>query len=280
MRPLLFLFALISGGSAFAELGPVVGAKPGYLSSVREERHWREVEMVLLPARGWNARDSALMGRSIFDTKLTKEFETQYELKFGRTEAERNLDNSSRYSMLETPGGEYESIDAYSDRQRKFGEYMVRRLTEHHVDQWAKSNPDVRPVYELKDRIQNVSVQMKKGYKLRLHYSLSGNYVDAKVENPYNIGSKVTFQMRDGGFGPSRVERTILGLEYPWSKTIKLSAFHELDTKASTSLVGAKRLNRTLSCTLTLSQNAPVDRDVWQTSPRHDLALVGLAWTE
>lgn len=280
MRQMFYILALILSSSAVAELGPVIGSKPGYLSSVKDERHWREVEMVLLPVPRASSSPSGIMGRPIFDAKLTREFETQYELKFGRTEAEQNLDNSSRYSMLEIPGGEYESIDAYNDRQRKFGEYMARRLTEHHVDHWAKSNPDIRPVYVLKDRIQNVAVQMNKGYKLRLHYSLSGNYVDAKVENPYNIGSKMTLQMREGGFGPSRVERTIFAVEYPYSKIVKLSAFHEIDNQASTSLVGARKLSRALSCTLTLSQNAPVDRNEPLTSARHDLALIGLAWTE
>ncbi len=278
MPVLFYILALFSATSAKAELSPAVGMRPGYLTDVSEERHWREVEMVLISVPPKEQR--SLLGRPLMDAKMTKEFETQYDLKFGRTDAERNLSNSNRFAFFEYPGGKTETIDAHTDRQRRFGEYMVRRLTEHHVDQYAKSNPDIRPIYEIKDKISNVNVEMREGYKLRLHYSYSGNYLDAKLENPYNLGSKITLQMKDGGIGPSRVERAIFAVEYPYSKIVTVSAFHEIDNAASTSVVCARKLTRSLTSTVTLSQNAPVDRDQPLTSPRNDLILVGLSWTE
>jgi hypothetical protein len=273
--------ALIFSSPAWAgELGPVavVGMRPGYLADVKQERELRDVEMVLVPPPARSDADM-MLGRPLFDAKLTKEFQNQYETRFGRTEAERNLGASNRFTFFEYPGGKMENIDAHTKRQRQFGEFMMRRLSEHHIDLYAKSNPDVRPIYELKEKIANVDVKVRKGYKVRLHYSYSGNILDAKLENPYEVESKVAFQMGNN-MGPSQVERTIFSLTYPISKITSVSAFHELDWTSSTSLMGARKLTRSLSTTLTATQNGPVDRDQGRASPRQDLVLLGLSWTE
>ena len=277
MRRLLFLLSFLTI-SAQAEVAPIAGARPGYLASVAKEREQRDVEMVLISAPP-ATEEGTLFGRPLVDPKLTREFQTQYEIKFGRTEAERNYNNSNRFAFFEYPGGKQEDLMAHEEQQQQFANYMIRRLTEHHADQYAKSNPDIRPVYELKDRISNINVQVRQGYKLRFKYSYSGNYLDVRLENPYDIATKVSFQM-SSGFGPSNVERTIYSASYPVSKITTISAFQEVDVRTSTSFVGSRKLNKTLAATVTAAYAVPVDRDVWQTTPRQDLFLLGLSWTE
>ncbi len=273
MNWLALLLILISA-SAQAEFAIASGARPGYLSSVSRERELRDVEIVIVsPPPKENS------ARPFVSQKLTKEFQAQYETRFGRSEVERNYNASNRFTFYEYPGGLVESQQAHAARQRKFGEFMFRRLTEHHVDQYAKSNPDFRPVYELKDKIANVNVQVRKGYKLRFKYSYSGNFLDVRLENPYEVDTKVSFQMGNG-FGASAVERTIFSLAYGYSKLVTLSAFYEIDQEDSTTFLASRKLSQTLSATLTAAHDVPVDRDEWRTSPRQDLILVGLAWTE
>lgn len=273
IRALPFIVLILHSFSASAEAVAAYGARPGYLSSVTKEREQREVEIIILPPPPSDS--STLLARPLVDQRLTREFQTQYELKFGRTDVERNYNLLNRVTVFEYPGGRAESVEAHARRQRQFGEFMIRRLTEHHVDQYAKNNPDVRPLYEMKDRLANVDLKVKQGYKIKFKYSYSGNTLDARLETPYSLGTKVTFVM-----GGGRVERTIYSITYPYSKFVTLSAFHEIDNHASTSFVCSHVLTKTLSATLTASQAVPVERDRWETSPRQDLILIGLSWTE
>lgn len=275
LQLILCLFTLSANAEVAAN---IAGARAGYLASIAQEREQRDVEMVLVPAPVKNEQDTVL-GRPLVDSKLTKEFQAQYELKFGNTDAERIYNNSNRFAFFEYPGGKQENLEIHERRQQQFGNYMFRRLTEHHVDQYAKSNPDIRPVYELKDKISNVNVTVRPGYKLKLNYSYSGNYLDVRLQNPYDIATKITYQF-GSGVGPSNIERTIYSASYPLTKVTTISAFQEVDVKSSTSLVAAQRLNKTLSATFTASRGVPVDRDIWQTSPRQNLVLLGFSWTE
>lgn len=275
MSPWFIILPVILSPWAVAE--PVVGGRPGYLSSVKDERYARETEMVLFSPPP--VSHGIWAGRPLVNDKLTREFQTQYELKFGHTEAERNLSTSNRFAFYEYPGGQMETIEAHTARQRQFGEYMFRRLVEYHLDEYAKSNPEVRPIYELKDRISNVNVQVKKGYRLRLRYSYSGNYVDARLENPYDVATKLTFQMKEG-MGPSEVQRTILSLRYGFSKRLSGEAVNEFDKALGSSLIGGYQWTKSFATTLTGSNHVLVDRDNPENSPRQNLILVGMSWTE
>lgn len=275
--PRSWIFAIILCSPVFAE--PVIGSRPGYLSSVENERKLKEEEIVLIPTPP-PPSGGVLFGRPIFDARLTREFQAQYAVKFGVIEAERNLGSSNQFALFDYPGGKQETIEAHEKNQRKFGEFMFRRLLEHHVDQYAKSNPDIRPIYELKDRIANVNVQVRKDYKLKINYSYSGNYLDFNLENPYDVATKLHFEM-GSGFGPSSVDRTILSLGHSLSKVTSVAAYQEFDRVSTAStLVGVRRLTKVLSSSISASINTLVDRDEPVTSQRHDIYLVGLTWTE
>lgn len=276
MKPLsgflLVLWCFFAPRALWANSVP--GQHPGYLSEVSRERTQKIDEMVLVPPR-----EPEVIAKPLVDDRLTKEFQSQYRLKFGQTETEVNYNSANRYTFYDYPGGRQETILSHNDRQRDFGEFMMRRLAEHHVDQYAKSNPDIRPVYELKDRISNLDVQVRQGYKVRFKYSYSGNFLEVKLENPYEIGSKVTLQMQDS-VGPSRVEKTIFNLAYPVSKVTTVQLFHELDDGVGSKVVGSRKLTESLSTNITATHNTVVDPDAVQPSQRHDLVLWGFAWTE
>lgn len=279
MRFWAITFLSLCGALASAKTAIPVGGRPGYLQSVAKERNLTEEEFVLVPPPPPPATASMIMGRPIFDAKLSREFQTRYEEKFGRTDAERIYNTNNQFALYDYPSGKQETVEAHEKNQMKFANYMLRRLTEHHADQYAKSNPDIRPIYELKDRISNVNVQVRKGYKMHIKYSYSGNFLDIRMDNPYDVDTKLSMQMSDG-FGPGHIERTILSLVYPISEKTSIAAHQEWDQSAGTTLIGTRKLTSTLSTSLSTAVHTPVDRDDPDSGPRHDLVLLGLTWTE
>ena len=49
-----------------------------------------------------------------------------------------------------------------SAHQSDYGQYVLRRLSEYHVDNFAKSDPSVRPLWEAKEKLSKVNVQVQK----------------------------------------------------------------------------------------------------------------------
>lgn len=271
----LALFGMLSA-QLWAELPMEVGGRSGYLSNVREERYVKEIEIVIISAPPPPANSQSI---PLVDAKLSREFETRYEREFGRTDAERNVSMSNRFTFYDYPSGAQEDIISHEERKRQFAEYMLKRLAEHHVDQYFKSHRELRPIYELKDKIANVDVEVKKGYKLKLNYSYSGNYLDVKLDNPYKVATKITYQMKSG-VGPSSIEKTIYSAVYPIDPLSSIGAFYEVDQDQGISLIGSRKLTSSLATTLTLTQNSLVNSDVQTQSQRHNLVLLGFTWTE
>lgn len=258
-------------GNAFADGAAargVYGGRPGYLFNVQEEKDKRDLEMVMLDPPPAPART---LNEAIFDRKLTKEFQSQYSYRFGATEAQQVMNSPGRYDQYTYYNDSNVSVQDYQAYQRSFGNYMGRRLFEYHVDNWAKKDPSVRPLYEVKDKVSNLSVQMKKGYKFKWKYSLSGNYMDFRLENPYDIETKVTVQMA-GGLSP---DETIFDFGYRFTKRVRMSALYKIDDGLY-QLVGSRQMTQHLAATLTGSI------DTRKTGPavQQNLILVGLSWSE
>jgi len=276
-RPLIILcvfsgFAAQGARASVPDLGP--GARPGYVFNVDQERHERSIEMVID-----SPPEDRQKGKPLITTKMEKEFQDQYELRFGWSDAERNYNGTNRFAFYEYPSGQLDTIQIYQTRQRQFGEYMVRRLVEYHVDDYFKSNPEMRPIYELKDRIANVDVQVRKGYKVKLRYSYSGNYLDVLVDNPYNIESKVSLMMKPGGFGPGPIQDSVFKVAYPVDPRTSVATYYATHA-GEAKVVGTRRLSKSLSSSLTVTEHSLVDPDNPETSPRQNLVLVGLSWNE
>ncbi len=265
---IILVFSL--AGGAFGQSASDV--HPGYISNVEEERYSRDVEinLVSLPPE-----PESPTPWEIFDDELTREFKFRYEERFGRSDAERNLISPGRFDQYEYQTGVSVSVEEDQRRKRVFGEFMMKRLTEHHLDQYAKSKPAFQKVYELKEKISNATVEVQKGYKVRLRYSFSGNYLLFRVENPYDIRTAVTMEMDPSRFGPSEVQETIVSLGYPVTSTIDLQSDLRVNS-GDYAIVATKFIHSTLSTSLTAaSYSAQVDR-----AEPEDLILLGLTWNQ
>lgn len=238
----------------------IYGSHPGYVVDVHREKYTIDTEVVLVdkPAE-------VTQKREIFDDRLTKEFRQQFEYRFGKTELEQSLNSPGRYDEYHYYTGQTIGIQEYRAEQRRFGEYMGRRLVEHHVDQWAKSKPEFKQVYELKDKMTNLNLKVKKGYKVDVKYSLSGGHLDFILKNPYDWDSKV--RVEDGG-GETIV--SVGGaINYRWG------VYNLIRVKDGiVQLIGTRKITNSLSLSLTGSKDSKEEGQ----SVQQDLVLVGFSY--
>lgn len=250
---------------------------PGYLDSVAEERHQKIEEMVLVPRP---YEQEVNLKEVIFDDRLTDEFQSRYEDQFGRTEAEQIVFAPNRFD-------EYEYYDAnatvglsvsYEEDRRnkqKFAEYMMRRLSEHHVDQYFKSKPELQSIYELKDKVSKLNVEVKQGYKVRLNYSFSGNYLDVKIENPYEIETKVRMEMSEGASNGGG-KQTILSLAKAVTPRVWMGSYL-YTSEGKYSLVTSRYMGSGVSISLTGTTNYKYPSNTYE---GQQLVLLGFSWSE
>ena len=259
----LFLSPLVSGASE--TLAPAVpGLRPGYLDSVEEERTTRTEDLVII------REPPALASQKPFvSTRLEKEFQTQYELRFGRTEAERNL-LPSRYDTY-FYNGLMITYDEDLRRKKQFGDYVIRRLEEYHLDNTMKDNKSLRPVYEAKDRISKVDMKISKDWGVKANLSLSGYFADIFVQNPWNVQTKMTFYLNS--------KELISSFKYPLTKKTDLLTDYRIQSSV---------LRVIVSRALTPSLSANISGTTYTTSIqgketidgfiRQNLILVGLTY--
>ncbi len=270
LAPLIFIFAIGFPALADDEAKPqIFGAHHGYLFEVTEERNRRDIEMVMLQPP---PEPKKQLKEVIFNEKLSREFQQQYEYRFGQSQAEQVFNTVARSDEYTYYTGRNVTVQEYQKYQREFAEYMGRRLTEYHVDNWVKNDPDLRPVYEFKDRVSNLDVQMRKGYKLKWKYNFAGPNMDIRLENPYDVTCKVRVEMNGIISSP---EELIYTLGYPVNKKVTVTAVHR-QMDGVYQLVGTRRISRNLSTSLTAST------DTKERGPtvKQDLILIGFAWTE
>lgn len=171
----------------------------GYTQDVKKEKNQVITEMVL-PKEP--PEQSTALKEILFDPKLEKEFKDEYRKRFGQTEAEINF-NTGSLNLGNSRFGDYgpgrgtsfiDSVEL-TRRQRSFADYMMRRMFEYHGDRYFKSRSDLRPAYELKEKVAKVNVTVKKGYKVNLHYSYSGKYFQARLDNPYDVEMQFRYDL-------------------------------------------------------------------------------------
>lgn len=240
------IFAYTILVAAFVAAAPAVAgseyleAHPGYLQSVENERHRVAKEIVIVPPD--TSAEASLRDR-IFNDELTREFQRKYEDRFGRTQTEQ-FTATSRFYETERQLYTNRTVEEEFYEQQKFGNFMMKRLTEYHVDRYMRSNPSVRPMYELKERMSNLNLQVRKNYKVKIKYSLSSNDLDLYLENPYKIENRISWRSSD---------ETALVLGYPVTKTITFKSDYVIE-KDNWVVSGVKRLDRNWSTSLTNSK--------------------------
>lgn len=246
---------------------PAFGAHYGYVTDVREERNKRDIEMVMLE----RPKPIAKKGDAVvFNEKLSKEFQQQYAYKFGASQAEQTLNTVSRNDGYTYFTGRNVTLKQYQKDQQTFAEYMTRRLVEFHVDNWVKNDPDMRPVYELKDKVSNVNVELKSGYKFEWKYNFAGPSMEAKLKNPYNVDLKVRMEMTGIISSPKEMVYTV---GYQFTPRVRGDLI-ERTTEGSTQAVFSRRMTPNISASITALQ----DRSDLGLSAKQDLYLVGLSW--
>jgi len=237
MGPLYLALVLI--GVALGSLGAQAndqGVHPGYLEDVTDERSHLAKEVVILPPE---EKNEVSLRDQIFTEKVSREFKMRYEERFGQTQVEQVKAIPQRFFETEILPGQFRTAEEDAQQQRAFGSFMMRRLVEVHVDKYMRESPSARPVYELKEKVSNLDVQVKPGYKFKFKYSLSSNDLDLSMENPYKIRNKITFRM---GGGASAGADTLLFFSYPYSKEVELLSSYSVE-RNEVVLSGLKRLN-------------------------------------
>lgn len=235
---------------------------PGYLSKVENEKDDDGVEIPFIVKP---SDDGPILRDKIFNPELSKEFKDRYEDKFGRTEPERVYNSPNKYTYyddLYTMQGTPEQVN---NQKRDFGDYMIRRLIEYHADRYAKSDPAVRPIWEAKERISQVKVEVKE-VKFDAKYSLAGNILDLRARAPW-FDTKVSLILT--GAKPTE---TIVSVTKDATQTINLEGRY-LSADAKTSAILTKRFSPVLSSTLTVSTFTGYS----ELSVRERLYLAGLS---
>ncbi len=266
---LLLLFAPLAHAADEPAGEGQFGMHHGYLFDVAGEKNRREIEMVMLPRPKEN---STPLSQKIFNDRLSKEFQDQYQYKFGSSLAEQVLNTQAPDDGYAYFSGQNVTIQEYQKQQRQFGEYMMRRLTEFHVDDWAKKDPDFKPVYAVKEKMSNLSMAVKKGYKVRWKYNFAGPNMEFRLTNPYDIDTKVRMEMTGILSSPTEV---IYSLGIPAGDKWYVSALHRQEDKLY-QLVAYRPLTRRISGSVTVS----TDQSDKGLSTKQDLYLVGLSWSD
>jgi len=246
----------------------VYGNHYGYLFEVTEERNKRDLEMVMLEQP--KAPPKPLQEK-IFNEKLSKEFQQQYESRFGQSQAEQVLNSVNRSDGYTYYSGQNVTITEYQAQQRAFAEYMGRRLVEYHVDNWVKNDPELRPVYELKEKVSNVSVPLQKGYKFKWKYNFAGPNMEMKLENPYDIETRVRYEMTGILSAPTEV---IYSLGYQVTQKVHLGFYHKQEDglfQVTTSRPLTGRWNTSLTLSTDTKDAGP--------TVKQDLILLGFSWS-
>lgn len=172
-----------------------MGLQPGYVADVAAEKSQRFYEVYLFvpnPSQGPSLKEM------IF-SPLTAEFKNKYREKFGQMDSD-----SIVYRSLGVGGSQETplSLEQENQSRREFAEYMTKRLTEFHVDKYLKTQPSMKPVMEMKEKIQNVKVEVSKEVRFNIQYNLAGNTTDVILDNPW-CDSKLSLEMNPKSFGPT-----------------------------------------------------------------------------
>lgn len=241
----------------------------GYLASTQHERATQIRDMVVIqppPPEGPTLRER------IFNDKLSREFRERYEEKFGRTEVERVYNSPNKFTYYDDLYGFKGTPQEVSDERRRFGEFMMRRLMEHHIDNYAKSDPKARVVWEAKERLSNVQLQVSE-FRFDVAYSISGNTMDLKIVNPW-VNSKIVLMMDPGRFGPGPVEETELSISKELTQTTSIETHWKINDGVH-SVVGRKALSSALGASLSSST---FTKDVGKTR-RESVYLAGMTYS-
>jgi hypothetical protein len=150
----------------------------------------------------------------IFNKEISREFRGKYFETFGVADTD---------GLLYTRTNEFEQE---TQKRKLFAEYMVKRLTEWHTSNYLKSEPKLKPVLELKERLSHAEVHITPATQVIANYSFAGNFFDLVVLNPW-AETKFSLEMNPRAFGPGAVQETKLVVQKDIEKNYRLRTTYE-----------------------------------------------------
>lgn len=278
---MFFWFVILLSTSAWGEsTNPRLSPGHGYTQDVKKERTQVINEMVL-PKEP--PEQTVLLKDILFDPKLEKEFRDEYRKRFGQTDAEINfnagsLNGTNRFGDFTAYGPgigtSFITAQEMNQRQRSFADYMMRRMFEYHGDKYARSRNDLRPAYELKEKVAKVNVAVRKGYKLNMNYSYSGKYFNFRLDNPYDVEMNFRYDMNP-------IYPTKSGKEYSFTvgKQINPRIRSDLSYTMEDG-IGRVSLWRKMSRRIGASISYSTFFNRSESSTRQTIYLIGFSWSE
>lgn len=187
---------------------------------------------------------------TIFTDKLIYEFEQRYQDTFGYVPMNQQILAMNHYTEVSYHPGERVSVIEDGTRKQVYGEFIVKRLSEYHIDDYAKKNENLKSAYQVKQKLSNYDMQLSSGYKVEMRYLLSQNALNFVVRNPFNIFTRYSILMDRASFGPSRVTEQVLEFGYSLSKKTRLRSYFKSNA-GTFSVVGEKRISSDITAAVT-----------------------------
>ena len=263
MITLIVLSVRISIAQAARNYGP----DNDYLADTTGERGKIVKDMIVIQPP--NDSDGDLRGK-IFNESLSKEFTDKYQQKFGYTEIERVYNSPNRYTYYDDLYGFKGSPQEQTQARRDFADYMLKRLAEYHVDNYTKHSPNAKFIYDTKERLSNLNVEVSR-FRFDMNYEIAGNTFELKVKNPYLDLADIKVDMNPATIGPSQVNEATLSLGRPVTKNL-YAELHYKNVDGVVQYIARRSINPHLGATATFSTFV---RD-YGITPRQSLYLTGI----
>ncbi|GEM_PF-2677243 len=199
-----------------------------YTQDIEQEKSQSYVEVYLQ----FNPLKELSLKDYIFNKELSKEFILRYQDQF-KPQFEPLITN---YNDISTAYNS--SAILLTNQKKEFAEYMIKRLVEWHLDHYIQSDPAMKTIYEVKEKLQKIEVKVTKQTKLNMKYSLASNIFDFIVETPYLDEARLTLRMDPKSFGPNSLQSTTLFLtkkiskknsvQFNWEQTTEVQSINWL----------------------------------------------------
>ncbi|MEZ0391251.1 MAG: hypothetical protein ACAH59_03485 [Pseudobdellovibrionaceae bacterium] len=266
MRFITLLTCILGALGAWTKAQGAPSPYQGYVGDVEAEKSQRYYEVYLFIPQ----KPEPSLKELIFNP-LSQEFKEKYRERFG------GLDTESITYRSPSWGGASENpvvLEEETKKRKAFAEYMTKRLMEYHVDNYMKTQPQMKPVMEVKEQIQNVKVEVTKEVRANIQYNFAGNVVEVIVDNPW-CDSKLALEMDPSSFGPTDIQETRLWVSRSLSHSLRANS-----NVAMTDGIAAADLTRTFErYQIATSMGLSSAFNDSGTSPREVRYLLGFSHT-
>ncbi len=173
----------------------------------------------------------------IFNKELSTEFKNRYRDTFRQMDTESLNYQVTNFYLLDQNKAQVQQTEQANLQRKEFAEYMIKRLFEFHSDNYFKTQPEVRQVYELKEKLSKIEVEMAQDFKFRMNYSYSSNIFDLSLVNP-TYESRLSVEMDPKSFGPTKPREEWLWINKKINKKVKLFTSTQIENGIFYTYVG------------------------------------------